>query len=190
MLKHLAILSVLLVILCLDARAQGSPTPVDVPIQNIHQETEVWCWAAVAQQIIMASRGQSGTPSQCALVAMANRSHPDVCCRGYNRACVVTGSLTQIQWLIGRFGGRPTNYAMPADSMTLYRTLLTGRAVILQLRTSDVSSHVVVLRGMSFVPTASGWEPVLHINDPMARYTQPVLFSRILPVWKDAIVVN
>ena len=51
-------------------RAQVPP-PVDLGIQNIPQETPLWCWAAVAQQIIFALRGPNGTPHQCGLVAIA-----------------------------------------------------------------------------------------------------------------------
>ncbi len=58
------------------------PAPVDIPIQNLTQETEVWCWAAVAQQIILASQGPQATPPQCALVAMANGAAPEACCSG------------------------------------------------------------------------------------------------------------
>ena len=47
-----------------NAIAQRLPPPVDIPIQNIHQETPVWCWAAVAQQIILGIRGPANTPPQ------------------------------------------------------------------------------------------------------------------------------
>ena len=51
-------------------RAQpGLPPPVDIPIQNLSQQTPVWCWAAVAEQIITWRRG--GSPPQCVLVAAA-----------------------------------------------------------------------------------------------------------------------
>jgi hypothetical protein len=63
------------------------PPPVDIPVQNIPQETQVWCWAAVAQQIIMFSQGPKRTPPQCALVAIANNASPQACCSGYNPMC-------------------------------------------------------------------------------------------------------
>jgi len=74
--------------------------------------------------------------------------------------------------------------------MVLYHTLASGRPVILHVRSGMSSSHVIVLRGMSFTQTPSGIEPVLHINDPMSYYTQPVLFSQIVGAWIDAIVVG
>lgn len=165
------------------------PPPVDIPVQNIPQETQVWCWAAVAQQIIMFSQGPKRTPPQCALVAIANNASPQACCSGYNPMCVRTGSIPQIQSLIARFGGRYSGIAPPADPMTLYRTLASGKLIILQVRTGMQSAHVVVLRGMSFITTPYRVESVLHINDPMAFFTQPVPFSNLVRIWMSAIVV-
>jgi hypothetical protein len=172
------------------APGQSIPPPVDLPIQNLRQETEVWCWAAVSQQIILASRGPQATPPQCALVAMANGADPGVCCNGYNQQCVTTGSLDQIQKLIAQFGGRYSNMAAPTDPMTLYQALAGGHAVILALQSQPGAGHVVVVRGMSFAPTQGSVEPVLHVNDPMAVYTQPVPFRQLVGVWKQAIVIN
>lgn len=53
--------------------AQAMPSPVQLGIPNLPQETQVWCWAAVAQQIIAHSRGAAYTPPQCALVAVECR---------------------------------------------------------------------------------------------------------------------
>ena len=174
----------------IDASARFPP-PVDIPVRNIKQETQVWCWVAVAQQIIMYSRGPQRTPPQCALVAIANNAPPQVCCSGYNPMCVRTGSIQQIQLLIAHFGGRYAGVAPPTDPMTLYRTLASGKPIILQVRTGFQSAHVVVLRGMSFLPAPHGGiEPVLHINDPMAHFTQPVPFSNLIRVWVSAIVIH
>jgi hypothetical protein len=168
--------------------SQPLPT-VDLPINDLPQETQVWCWAAVAQQIIMASRGPQGTPPQCALVAIANGAQPEFCCNSPNPQCVRTGSIPQIQGLIQQFGGRTSSYAPPTDPLTLYRTLAQGHAVVIGVKVGG-SGHVVVARGMSFVQTPYGWDPVVHINDPMAVYTQPVPYRRFAPVWEAAIVVN
>ena len=168
------------------------PPPVDLGIQNIPQQTQVWCWAAVAQQIIAAIQGPQGTPPQCALVAQAYGAPPGVCCAGYgNPACVRTGSMTQVQALIRAFGGRPSQLAPPTDPMTLYRTIASRRAVILHVRSGISSTHVVVLRGMAFVPNGfGGVEAVLYVNDPMAFYTQPVPFTTLIPIWIEALVVS
>ncbi len=170
--------------------AQRVPPPVDLPIPNIQQEAEVWCWVAVAQQIIHSVVGPDNTTQQCALVAIANGAHPGDCCSGYNPQCVRTGTMQQVQFLIGHFGGRYTNIAPPTNPMMLYQTLASGRPILLKVRSGMRGFHVVVLRGMSFVQTRNGVESVLHINDPMAHFTQPVPFSRLIPIWVAAIVVN
>jgi hypothetical protein len=164
--------------------------PVDLPIRDLPQETPVWCWAAVSQQIILASRGPEATPPQCALVAVANGAPPQVCCSGPNPQCLRTGSLGQIRGLIRRFGGRASNYAPPTDPLTLYRTLAGGHAVVIALAAGPVGGHVVVARGMSFARTPWGWEPMVHINDPMASQTEVAPFRALARGWQAAIVVD
>jgi len=164
---------------------------VSLPIQNIPQETEVWCWAAVAQQIVHAMRGPRDTPPQCAMVALANDARPEVCCDQFyryngNPFCRVTGSLEQIQWLIGYFGGRYSTLAPPTNPRVLFDTLQRGHAIILGIQYSPYLGHVVVLRGMSVVNGV----PVLHINDPLEYFTKPVPFHNLLGYWSKAIVVN
>lgn len=182
----------LLIFLSTSVSGQPIPRPINLPIQNIMQETRVWCWAAVAQQIILSRQGPISTPPQCALVAMANGAHPNICCSGMgNPSCVKTGSLQQIQYLIGHFGGSYSSIQPPTNPMLLYSTLASGRPIILQVQTGVISAHVVVLTGMSFVPNGfGGVEPVLHINDPMAYFTQPVPFRNLVPIWMTAIVVG
>lgn len=190
-LKIKCLTAVLLLFFSVDASSQTIPPSVNLPISNIPQQTQVWCWAAVAQQIIQASLGSDQTPPQCALVAMAYGANPNVCCAGMgNPACVRTGSLEQIQYLIAQFGRRFSSLAPPTDPMTLYNTLASGRPVILAVRTGIISSHVIVLTGMSFPPDGfGGVTPVLHINDPLAHFTQPLAFQSLIPIWMSAIVV-
>jgi hypothetical protein len=164
------------------------PPRVDLGIQNITQDTPVWCWAAVAQQIILALRGPAGTPGQCALVAVANGAAPQYCCQ-VPTPCMTTGGLQQIQGLILQFGGRFSSIAPPADPMTIYNTLASGRAVIMAVQSSSFSGHVVVIRGMEWVPTPTGPQPVLYVNDPMSFFTQPVAFGQLGQYWQAAIVV-
>jgi len=164
--------------------------PVDLPIRDVPQQTPVWCWAAVSQQIILASRGPQGTPPQCALVAMANGAPPEACCDGPNPQCVRMGSIPQIQALIHRFGGRTSTAAPPTDPLTLYRALASGHAVVIGMVTGPNAGHVVVARGMSFVETPYGWEAMVHINDPMAYDTRPVPFHAIVGAWQAAIVID
>ena len=97
------------------AQMRSLPPPVDLGIRNIMQETDVWCWAAVAQQVIVKRKGKS--PPQCALVAMVHGRFPSHCCPHYER-CAVPGSLGQIQTLIRNFGQRTTSLSPPTDSIT------------------------------------------------------------------------
>lgn len=188
-----------------DLPAQSSPTytqappqdmssadlaPVDLPIDNIPQQTQVWCWAAVSQQLIAASRGLANTPSQCQLVASAYGVDPGPCCAGQDPRCVTTGSLQQIQALIQQYGGRTSTYAEPTDAMTLYRTLKMGHAVVIGIDAGQGMGHVVVARGMSFQQTPQGVVALVHINDPMAHFTQPVPYPQVAAVWRQAIIVN
>lgn len=176
--------------LAADYLSQGRiPPAVDLPIQNIPQETNVWCWAAVSQQIIMATKGQQGTPAQCALVGIASGLPPQACCRNRGR-CARTGSLQEIQQLIQHFGGRSSSINAPTDPLTLYQTLANGHAIVLAVQSSPYSGHVVVLRGMAWQQGVNGLEPVLFINDPMAYFTQPVPFRSIAQYWQAAIVIS
>lgn len=166
----------------------GCPPPVDLGIQNIPQQTEVWCWAAVSQQIIAALRGSANTPQQCELVAVANNTPPQLCCN-MPQQCMVTGNLQQIQNLILNYGGHFSTIAPPADPMTLYNTLSGGRAIIMAVQSSPHSGHVVVIRGLEWVMTPFGSQAVLLINDPMGFFTQRVPFANLVPYWLAAIVV-
>lgn len=164
---------------------------VDLLIQNIPQETDVWCWAAVAQQIIYFRQGPSGTPPQCHMVALANNAHPNVCCDHMGRyngnpMCRRVGSLQQIQWLIGYFGGRFSTLEMPANPQVLFNTLNQGRPVIMAVKSSPYTDHVIVLRGISM---HSG-VPMLHVNDPMSHFTELIPFHDLLGFWHGAIVVH
>jgi hypothetical protein len=92
--------------------------------------------------------------------------------------------------LIAQFGGHYSAYAPPTDPLTLYRTLAAGHPVILQVQSGPQSAHVIVVRGMSFVATLNGVEAVLHVNDPMALFTELVPYSQVVPIWMSAIVIN
>ena len=178
-------LVVVLSITGLPVRAQS----IDLGIQNIPQQTPVWCWAAVAQQIINHINGPLNTPQQCQLVAAAFNAAPQYCCQ-YPTPCMTTGSLQQIQGLIGYYGGHWSSISPPANAMAVYQTLASGRAIIMAVQSSPHSGHVIVIRGMDWVPTPMGPQPVLYVNDPMAYFTQPIPFANIIQYWKAAIVVD
>lgn len=167
-----------------------APPPIDLPIQNIPQETNVWCWAAVVQQIMLFKQGPANTPPQCSLVATAYGANPSYCCANLGN-CAVAGDASKIQQLLGYFNGSATTYTFPANPMALYQTLAQGKPVIMELsQPYQGMTHVVVIRGMGFAQTPVGIIPMLHVNDPMSYYTQPVPFHLLAPLWKSAIVVH
>lgn len=172
-----------------DATFAQIPPPIDLKIDNIPQETTVWCWVAVAQQIIYSLRGPEGTPPQCGLVAIASNIHPNYCCQ-FPSPCMRTGYLPEIQALILRFGGKFSTVAPPTDPMTIYNTLASNHAIIMAVQSSPYSYHVVVIRGMEWVATPMGVQPILFINDPMGHFTQRVPYINILPYWHSAIIVH
>lgn len=185
--KLLAIFALMFV---LGPAAAQLPPPINLGIINLSQQGPVWCWAAVARQII-AWKHQSlpAAPEQCALVAMANGAPPAACCSGHP-SCNITGSIPQIQGLIAAFGASYSSVAPPAHPMILYNTLASGRPIILQISSGPGTAHVVVLQGMNWYPSPTGPRAMLHINDPMNIYPAPVPFESIAPIWMSAIVVN
>lgn len=183
--------------LTLGNASEAQPYPsVRLNIANIQQETIVWCWAAVAQQIIYAKRGHS-TPAQCEMVAISNNLQPKTCCHPSGRwngnpFCLRTGSIHQIQGLIHHFGGSYSNLAPPTNPMVVYNTLAQNRPIIMGVRASVYQQvgHVVIITGIEWVPSQFGPQPVLHINDPMNLMTNLVPFDQIARYWEYAIVVT
>ena len=173
---------------CLGAPARAElPPPVDLGIANIRQETDVWCWAAVAQQVIVKRKGRS--PPQCALVAMVHGRYPSYCCPHYDR-CAVPGSLAQIQKLIRNFGQRASSIAPPTDAMSLYRNLRAGKSHHPRGAQFALFGPCVVLTGMSWIQGSRGPEAVLHVNDPLQVIPARLAFRDLLPRWQAAIVVQ
>jgi hypothetical protein len=164
------------------------PPPVNIPITNRLQETPVWCWAAVVQQLVQQKTG--ALLPQCAIVAVGNGHPPGACCAFPHPSCVVTGSFNQIQQLIGYYGGSYSVMTPPANAMTLYNTLASGRPVVFEIGAGPGITHVVVVRGMRFVPMGGGNVfPILLVNDPMSHFPSEVPFDAIAPHWIKAMVV-
>jgi hypothetical protein len=166
--------------------AQSLP-PVDLGIPNVPQKTRVWCWAAVAQQVIISKRGSS--PPQCALVAMVHGRRPSYCCPDYHN-CAVPGRLSQIRKLIRNFGRSASSLERPTDPMTLYATLRAGKPVIIALRNTRYTGHTVVVTGLSWVQGDRGPVAMLHINDPIGALPPRVPYELIRARWAAAIIVH
>lgn len=169
-------------------KGQNIPPPVDTYVQNLLQQDQMWCWAAVAQQIILWKTGNA--PQQCEMVAVAKGGNPIACCSG--APCSVPGQFSDIQNLLAHYGAGYSNIAPPASPAILYNTLSQNRAIILFLNQPyQHIGHFVVLRGMYWaVNPAYGTVPMVVINDPMSVYTQPMPFANLLGLWQAAIVTN
>ena len=169
--------------------AAAQCAPIDLGIVNLKQETPVWCWVAVAQQIILWKTGNQ--IPQCALAGMASSVPPAMCCGGHP-ACVHPAGLQQIQALIANFGFSLSHISPPAAPQAVYQTLAIGKAIIMAVQSSPVMSHVVVIRGMA----CHGPVPILYVNDPASNMTNPlpafsgpVPFQQLAQYWQAAIVV-
>lgn len=168
------------------------PPSYSLPIRNIVQQTPVWCWVAVAEQVINYVQGPYSTPPQCALVAIANNVPTSACCGSngsINRACIVPGPLTATRDLIQYFSGRPSYIAPPASPQVLYNTLRAGHPVVLELKPGPGTGHVVVLKGMSFRNTRNGPQALVYVNDPLLQLNGPMPYEQLMNMWSRAIVV-
>lgn len=186
--KLFALLTLVIVVfVCsvpVEAAEEEGPT-VSLDIRNRLQETPVWCWVAVAQQLIAYSAGRA--PAQCALVASADLVHPAMCCSGYNPNCVHTGSMEQLRFLLLAYGSNASDVIMaPRDPRVLHNHLLNNHPMVLQIRSGVTSTHVVVLRGIRLTQN----DAILYLNDPMFIYTQAVPYSRLYPIIVNALVVR
>ncbi|WP_062960895.1 papain-like cysteine protease family protein [Thalassospira xiamenensis] len=182
------------------ANAQQLPPPIDLGIVNIPQQTQVWCWVAVVEQIThwKSQTHPNTSPHQCQLVSVANGMSQPTCCNSalvmsnpmLADQCIRTGHDPEIMQLLSMVSNNVAGYGMPAHPMVLYNTLASGRPIILKLQNTPFSGHVVVLRGMAWVQTPMGPTAVLYINDPLSYFTQPVPFQNIAHMWSGAFIAN
>lgn len=194
-------LAAMLLFLGMDqANAQQLPPPIDLGIVNIPQQTQVWCWVAVVEQIAhwKSQTNPNSSPHQCELVSFANGMPQPLCCNAaavnanpmLAQQCIRTGQDQEIMQLLNMVSNSVASYALPAHPMALYNTLASGRPIILKLQNTPYSGHVVVLRGMAWVQTPMGPTAVLYINDPLSYFTQPVPFQNIAHMWSGAFIAN
>lgn len=166
---------------------QKAPEAVFLGITNYQQQQTRWCWAAAAQQALLYKNGSA--PQQCEIVATGLGLSPDQCCN-MPYSCNYTGSISQIQYVIGVYGHRPSSVARPTNPLKIHQALKSPKVIIMDVLTSPSSRHAVIINGIEWVHTKYGLEAVLHINDPWRRFTEPVLFRDIGRYWRTAIVVS
>lgn len=165
--------------------------PIALPVPTITQRTLVWCWLAVAEMVIR-YRNQGRGLEQCQMMSIGHGMPPQACCADA-RPCARPGQLDEIQRLIAHFGGRFNQLSPPQDPMSVYQHLRRGTPIIASINSGMGMGHVVVIRGMRFVPqrTRMGvqWMPMLLINDPMSMIPGEVPYRQFLRQWRASILV-
>lgn len=144
------------------------------------QQTQVWCWVAAAK-MVAEFYGRQPVPDQCAMLQMQYGApccqNPQLCSRG--------GYINEIQALIGRFGGRFSTVAPPANGFVLYDALMRGPIV---MHTRQGAGHFVVATGMRVVPSPVGPLGMVSISDPYFGQYE-VDFPSLMQAWTAALVV-
>lgn len=172
------------------ATPQYIPPPVNLPIENRLQKTLAGCWVAVAEQVISYLVGPAKTPSQCRLTETALGLNPGACC--LTRICdMQLGTLPQIAGLIGLYGRGYSNLMFSKDPYTVYNILSKGHPIVMAVKYNGIMrpGHVIVIRGMAWVPNYYGLQPVLYINDPMSFLPQTIPYANMALYWYSGLEV-
>lgn len=144
------------------------------------QQTQVWCWVAAAK-MVAEFYGRRPVPDQCAMLQL---QYGAPCCQN-SQLCSRAGHITEIQALIGSFGGRFSNVAPPANGLVLYDALRRGPIV---MHTRQGAGHFVVATGMRVVPSPMGPVGMVSINDPYFGQYE-IDFPSLMHAWTAALVV-
>ena len=154
--------------------------PIQHAVPFHQQNTMVWCWVAAAK-MVAEFYGRRPVPDQCTMLQMQYGApccqNPQLCARG--------GHIVEIQALIGRFGGRFSNIAPPANGFVLYDALRRGPIV---MHTRQGAGHFVVATGMRVVPSPIGPLGMVSVNDPFFGQYE-VDFPTLMQAWTAALVV-
>jgi hypothetical protein len=161
-----------------------NPDPVDLGLDNIEQETQYWCWAALIQQLLYRSSA-GNPPRQCELVNQANRDRNtdevDCCLDQEQAVCAArTGNNFEIMSLINRYGGRVLGLPLPQTPEKLYEALIDGKAVIAGVRISETMNHAYLIKGIFWDEEG---QAQLLINDPAKSGTTTLSFDEARPTW-------
>jgi len=168
--------------------AQLRPDPIELNIPNIEQERNTWCWAALAQQVLV-SRTYGSPPSQCELVTISNiklgHSELDCCQNQTDPVCDRFGDQRDSIGLVTQYGGQARQVPLPSPE-EIYNYLVAGSPLIIIFQRTEDAKHAYLVRGLSWV----GDEARLLINDPAGRDSQTVNYDLVRPSWADAIVIE
>ncbi|MFH1047796.1 MAG: papain-like cysteine protease family protein [Patescibacteria group bacterium] len=180
-----------------DAAAQQVPNPVNLNVPLVRQETPVWCWLAVSEMIIR-YRNLGMSMRQCEMLEIGYGLPGGTCC-GDPMRCQRTGyGMQEVQLVLAQFGGVVAMHTPPLNPIQLYGALQSGHPVIVQIRSGQTSSHVIVIRGMRFEPQMMmtpygpqmGVQPMLLVNDPLGFMPAEVPFEQLVRIWMDSLIIQ
>lgn len=154
--------------------------PIHHAVPFHRQQTMVWCWVAAAK-MVAEFYGHRPVPDQCSMLQM---QYGAPCCQN-PQLCSRPGHITEVQALIGRFGGRFSTISPPANGFALYDILRQGPIV---MHTRQGAGHFVIATGMRVVPSPIGPLGRVSINDPFFGQYE-VDFPSLMQAWTAALVV-
>jgi hypothetical protein len=114
----------------------------------------------------------------------------DYCCEAPER-CMTTGSLQQIETLLGYYGHLSSSIkGPPPKPKVIYDALTNDDLIIAAIGTSPMSGHVVIVRGIRLVDRTDGLVAELLLNDPMQPRPRAVSYDEFRRMWQQAIVIH
>ena len=170
------------------------PKPVMLEIENVTQEHENWCWAAIVQQLT-AGYGGPAPLSQCQLVNEANADQGVMgqdCCQenpeelSEDSLCSRFANQFELVTLINRHGGWVYGVALPNSPEEVREYLEAGQALIVGIKIDQDRYHAYLVRGISW----EGEQAMLTINDPAKSGSQTVPYDQVRPEWIMTQVVK
>lgn len=144
------------------------------------QQTMAWCWVAAAK-MVTEFYGRRSVPDQCEMLRI---QYGAPCCQK-PQLCVRAGHISEVQALIGNFGGRWSGISRPANGFVLYEALSRGPIV---MHTLQGGGHFVVATGMRIVRSPVGPLGMVSISDPFFGQYE-IDFPSLMQAWTAALIV-
>lgn len=170
-------------------------TPVELSVPHYVQETDVWCWAAVARMVIAYFRGEEGTPPQSRLVELILDLPEGHCARSPMPVECAQASYSFFVNMLMRVGGaRHVRELASMDALGVYSALAMRNVIVAEMRIAEDMTHVVVMRGV-WVRDRQAFTIDVLVNDPSPLIGKPVwmpyadlipAIERLFVIYRDA----
>lgn len=164
------------------AAHKSDPLPVELNVPYHAQDTEQWCWVAVAQMVL--AQRTSHVPRQCELVESFDRREPGSCCANVRNCMRCAVDLPEVQRLLHHNGLESERLMAPVTPERLREELSNGSPIIVQIGL-ERSRHAVVVSGLRYVDGIA----VLTVNDP-ATERHDMTYEELNETWIDLVVVE